>query len=75
MNRIFKYIVQALCGTLIVFCITCSFIAGQKIHRHQKCLKLEVAILDSMHNNFVSKADIRKFLDKEYKEYGIIYKL
>ena len=69
MNRIFKYIVQALCGTLIVFCITCSFIAGQKIHRHQKCLKLEVAILDSMHNNFVSKADIRKFLDKEYKEY------
>lgn len=69
MRRIFKHIIQGICGVLLVSGIACSFVAGQKIHRHQKCLRLDVRILDSLDNSFVSKADIRRFLDKEYKEY------
>lgn len=69
MSRIFKHIVQGICGALLVFCIACSFLAGQKVHKHQKCLRLEVNIKDSLHNSFVSKADVKRFLDKEYKGY------
>ena len=69
MSRTLKYIVQGLCGALLVLCIACSFIAGKQIHRHQKCQRLEVTVKDSLHNSFVTSADVKRFLDREYKGY------
>ena len=69
MNKVLKYILLGLCGTFIMFCIACSFVAGKSFRRTLECERLEVCILDSMENSFVSKADVRKFLDKEYGQY------
>lgn len=69
MNRILKYTLQGMCGALLVLCIACSFIAGSKAHGVLECKRLEVRILDSLENSFVSKSDIRTYLDKEYGKY------
>lgn len=69
MNKVLKYILLCVCGSLLVACITCSFIAGKSLRRTLKCERLEVCILDSLENCFVSQADIRVFLDKEYGQY------
>lgn len=45
-------------------CIVCSFIAGKQARKGFRCERLEVVILDSLENSFVSKADIKTILDK-----------
>ncbi len=52
-----------------MFCMACSFVAGSALRKEQKCTRLEVNILDSLNNSFVSRADVKKFLDKEYGTY------
>jgi hypothetical protein len=69
MNKVLKYIFLSLCGTLIVFCIACSFVAGRKAYGLLRCERLQVVIKDSLANSFVSASDVRKFLDKEYGQY------
>ena len=69
MSKITKYSLLSLCGVLLVFCMACSFIAGTALRKEKKCTRLEVNILDSLENCFVSKADVKKFLDKEYGTY------
>ena len=69
MNKVTKYSLLSLCGALLVFCMACSFVAGTALRKEKKCTRLEVNILDSLENSFVSKADVKKFLDKEYGTY------
>ena len=69
MNKVLKYILLGICGSLLVACMTCSFIAGKSLRRTLKCERLEVCILDSLENSFVSRSDIRKYLDKGYGKY------
>lgn len=69
MNKVLKYIFLSLCGTLIVFCIACSFVAGKKAYSLLKCERLHVVIKDSLENSFVSTSDVKRFLDKEYGKY------
>ena len=69
MSKVTKYTLLSLCGALLVFCITCSFVAGTALRKELKCTRLEVRILDSLKNSFVSKADVKKFLDREYGTY------
>ncbi len=69
MKRYVKYILLGFCGMCLAACIIVAFTAGADSRKSIKCTGLEVAILDSMQNSFVSKADVRGFLDKEYGKY------
>ena len=69
MNKVLKYILLSLCGALIVACMVCSFIGGKALRSELKCERLEVNILDSLNNSFVSEDDVKRFLDKEYGTY------
>lgn len=69
MTKGIKYTILGICGAAIAVCITCSFIAGSASRETLRCERLHVEILDSMKNGFVSKADIKKYLDKEYGGY------
>ena len=52
-----------------MFCIACSFVAGTEVRKELKCTGLQVRIVDSLENSFVSRADVKKFLDREYGTY------
>ena len=69
MKKVLKHILLSLCGTLIVVCMACSFIAGRNMRKVLKCERLEVCIKDSLQNRFVSAKDVKRFLDKEYGKY------
>ena len=69
MKRYVKYILLGLCGLCLAACIIVAFTAGANSRKTITCTGLEVAILDSMQNSFVSKADVRGYLDKEYGNY------
>ena len=69
MKKIVKYVLFGLCGTLIVTCMACSFIAGKNMRKVLKCERLEVCIKDSLQNRFVSENDVKRFLDREYGTY------
>ncbi len=69
MNRIVKNMVLSLCGAALLLCIACSFIAGRASRSQVICERLEVVITDSLENSFVSKEDVRKYLEKEYGQY------
>ena len=66
MKNTVKYIIMGICGGLLAACIIVAVIAGQNQRKPLKCTGLQVEVLDSMENGFVTKADIKKYLDKEY---------
>lgn len=69
MKRILKYILLGCCGALLVACIILAFTAGQNSRKAIRCQGLEVVILDSTRNSFVSAKDVKGYLDKEYGKY------
>ena len=69
MNKPLKYILLSICGGIIACCIVCSYIAGSKLRRSCTCNRIEVTVLDSLHNQFVTAADIKTVLDKTYGTY------
>ena len=69
MSKVTKYTLLSLCGVLLVFCIACAFVAGTSVRKDLKCTRLDVRIVDSLENSFVSRADVKKFLDREYGTY------
>lgn len=69
MRKTVKYMIILTCGLLLAGCIVCSFVAGKAARTPLRCEGLEVVIADSVENSFVSKADVRKYLDAEYGLY------
>ena len=69
MNKPLKYILLSICGGILALCIVCSYVSGNKLRRDCVCKRLEVKVLDSLQNQFVTAADIKKVLDKTYGEY------
>lgn len=69
MNKIVKYVLIGVCGAMVAAILVASCLAGKEARKGLVCKGLEVAILDSLENSFVSKADVRKYLDKEYGRY------
>lgn len=69
MNRALKYTLLSLCGGLLIICMACSFIAGKHVRKDLICERLEVVISDSLENGFVSKADVKTFLDHSFIHY------
>ena len=69
MKKTLKYILTGACGLVLAACMVMAFTAGSKARKTLTCTGLEVVILDSMQNSFVTKADIRGYLDREYGTY------
>lgn len=69
MNRTLKYILLATGAAVIAVCICCSFMAGRQLRSTYTCQGLEVTIKDSLENSFVSAADVKAYLDREYGIY------
>lgn len=69
MKRILKYIMLGCCGAALAACIALAFTAGQDSRKAIRCKGLEVVILDSLQNSFVSGSDVKGYLDKEYGTY------
>ena len=46
-----------------------AVIAGRNSRKPLVCKSLDVVIVDSLENDFVNKADVKRFLDKEYGGY------
>ena len=69
MNKVIRHILPILCGSLLVIGMSCAFIAGKVKRSSMKCERLEVTILDSLINSFVSESDVKKYLDREYGTY------
>ncbi len=69
LNRTLKYLMTITVGVLIFGVAAVSVIAGRQSRKPLTCKGLEVTVLDSLENDFVSAADVRRFLDKEYGTY------
>ena len=69
MKKSFKYILTGFCGLALAAVIVVACIAGTRSRQHVRCTGLEVAVLDSMQNSFVSKTDVKGYIDKEYGRY------
>ena len=69
MKRAFKYILTGFCGIALAALIVVAYIAGARSRQHVRCSGLEVAVLDSMQNSFVSRADVKEYIEKEYGRY------
>lgn len=69
MSKIVRHIITILTASLLGSCLFLAYFSGVSYRRPLKCTGLEVEIKDSTVNRFVSKEDIKKFLDREYGEY------
>ena len=69
MKKAVRYLITALVGVLIFGTVSIAFRAGVKSREPIQCKGLNVVILDSLENDFVSRADVKKFLEKEYGQY------
>ena len=69
MKKILKYILIGICGAALASCIVIAFTAGASSRKSLKCIGLQVSILDSTKNNFVSGKDVKGYLDDEYGRY------
>lgn len=69
MKQTVKYLLIGIGGALLAACMIVAVCAGSRLRNDLRCTGLEVSVLDSMSNSFVSKGDVRGYLDKEYGEY------
>lgn len=69
MSKTVRHIINIVAAVLLTGCLTASYISGVSCRRPLECTGLNVVIADSSINRFVSAADIKKYLDKEYGTY------
>lgn len=69
MKSTVKYMLTGIFGLVLAACMVMAFTAGTKARKTLTCTGLDVVILDSMQNSFVSRADVKGYLDKEYGTY------
>ena len=69
MKRALKYTVIICAAIALCAMISASILAGKAQRAPLKCTGLDVVITDSLVNDFVSAADVKKFIGKEYGEY------
>ena len=69
MSRSVRNIIIVICAVAVAACMTAAYFAGKSSRKPLGCKGLNVVIADSTCNSFVSKDDVRKFLDKEYGTY------
>ena len=69
MKKSVRYILLSLCGAVLAGCFLYAYLEGCSNREAVRCERLEVRVLDSLDNHFVSADDIRTFLDRSYGQY------
>lgn len=69
MKKGIRYILTGFFGLALAAIIVVACVAGVRSRQHIRCSGLEVAVLDSMQNSFVSKTDVKRYIDNEYGRY------
>lgn len=69
MNKAVRNIIAILIGVIIFGVVAVSVLAGKASRAPLKCTGIDVVIIDSLDNDFVSEENVKKFLDKEYGQY------
>ena len=69
MNKVTRHIITGICGVLLGACIVAAYILGTAARTPLKCEGLNVMIKDSLTNRFVSRQDIKTYLDKSFGTY------
>lgn len=69
LNRAVRYIITIVTVVLVFGTAAVAVIAGRNSRKPLVCKSLDVVIVDSLENDFVNKADVKRFLDKEYGGY------
>ena len=69
LNRTVRYIITLVTVVLVFGTAAVAVIAGRNSRKPLVCKSLDVVIVDSLENDFVNKADVKRFLDKEYGGY------
>lgn len=69
MSKTARHIINAVSAVILTACLTAAYMSGTSCHSPLECKGLRVEIADSSVNGFVSQADIRKYIDKEYGQY------
>jgi cell division protein FtsQ len=69
MSKTVRYIINGASALLLAACLILAYMCGVSFRAPLKCTGLDVVIADSTVNSFVSKADVKQYLDKGYGKY------
>lgn len=69
MKRILKYILPCACGCILAACMIIAFTSGSNARKSILCHGIEVVVKDSLENGFVTRTDVKSYIDKEYGSY------
>lgn len=69
MNNAIRHIITGIASVMLAAAMILAFTAGVSSRRTILCKDIEINIIDSLQNSFVTKADIKGFIDKEYGNY------
>lgn len=69
MKLVLKHILTICCSILLAVCIILAIVAGTNSRKVILCKEVKIEIVDSLENSFVTKSDVKIFLDKEYGKY------
>lgn len=69
MSKTVRYIINGTSALLLTAGLVVAYLSGVSCRAPLECTGLNIEIADSSINRFVSKADIKKYLDTEFGEY------
>lgn len=69
MKSMTKHILTSVAGVLLAACMILAVTAGADSRKSLTCKGVEIAILDSLQNSFVTRADVKSYIDREYGNY------
>ena len=66
MNKTIRHIITGTASVMLAVAMILAFTAGVSSRRTILCKDIEINIVDSLQNSFVTNAHIKSFIDKEY---------
>lgn len=69
MSKTVRHIINISSAVLLTACLVAAYLFGVSCRAPLKCAGLNIEIADSTTNRFVSAADVKKYLDREYGDY------
>ncbi|MBR2063484.1 MAG: hypothetical protein IJ971_02160 [Bacteroidales bacterium] len=69
MSKTVRHIINISSAVLLTACLVAAYLFGVSCRAPLKCAGLNIEITDSTTNSFVSAADVKKYLDREYGDY------
>lgn len=69
MSKKIRHVINGISAVLLTTSLILAYMSGVSCRAPLECIGLDVVIADSSMNSFVSKEDVKKFLDKEYGTY------